>query len=339
MKRKKIELDLSIDVGNTQVCVYAKDSKGEYKDVFDSCFNTIKKGLVNDNCVEFADNKKEDVMYQVIFTGEQQKDYAKKKELANKVFISYALSRYLIEKKIDTSNTDVVVNLALGVPVKEWNNDTVSVMKSWFMKPISFKCNGVDITFSLKRLIVCPQGLAYQKVNKSVLSKYDIAYIIDMGGFTVDVVKVVRGVAQADSVHSLKIGSVKWLTRLAETIENDFEFEHYSVKQAELAVKNGFFINPNTGKKVSIIKQYPNIIKEAANELVGGIYKITNKEIMASGKTILFGGGTYTWAQTLTKTFNNVKALDEPEMQNAKDFFKMLKSAKAQNLGLLQEEK
>lgn len=335
MKRKRIELDLSIDVGNTQVCVYAKD----YKDIFDSCFNAIKKGLVNDNCIEFTDNKKEDTMYQVIFTGEQQKDYAKKKELANKVFISYALYRYVVDKKIDINNTDITINLALGTPVKEWDNETVSLMKSWFKKPISFECNGINIMYSIKRLIVCPQGLAYQKVNKSSLLKYDIAYIIDMGGFTVDVVKVVRGVAQADSVHSLKIGSVKWLTRLAEAIESDFEFEHYSVKQAELAVKNGFFINPNTGRKVNILKQYPDIIKEAANELVGGLYKITNKEIMASGRTILFGGGTYTWAQTLTKTFNNVKAMDEPEMQNAKDFFKMLKAAKSQNLGLLQEDK
>lgn len=321
--KKKLTVELSVDVGNTQVCVRGNKN---YQDVFDSCFNIVNKGLINDDCVEFTNGKFAEKQYQVVFTGEQKRNYAKEKELENHVFVSFALMRYLREQGI--KDADVTLDLSLGVPVKEYNKYVVEIVKSWFKKPISFTCNGMNITYTVNECVVCPQGLVYQMTHKSQLSKLDIVYLMDLGGFTVDLAKIVRGVAASDSVHSLKVGSSVWLKKLAENIENDFQIEKFTEKQAEIAVKKGYFMDPNSGKKVNVKKQYSELLKDAVTELVKSVLVATNKTILQADKVIVFGGGAYTWGATLEKTFNNVKIEENPEMVNATEYLKILKTIK-----------
>lgn len=321
--KKKMTIELSVDVGNTQVCVRGNKN---YQDVFDSCFNIVPTGLINDDCVEFTSGKFVGKQYQVVFTGEQKRNYAKEKELENHVFVSFALMRYLREQGI--SDADITLDLSLGVPVKEYNEEVVSIIKSWFKKPVSFKCNGVNITYSVDECVVCPQGLVYQMTHKSQLSKADIVYLMDLGGFTVDLAKIVRGAAASDSVHSLKVGSSVWLKKLAENIENDYQIEKFTEKQAEIAVKKGYFMDPNTGKRVNIKKQYSELLKDAVTDLVKSVLVATNKTILQADKVIVFGGGAYTWGATLEKTFNNVKIEENPEMTNSTEYLKILKMIK-----------
>lgn len=321
--KKKMTIELSVDVGNTQVCV--KGNKG-YQDVFDSCFNIVPTGLINDDCVEFTSGKFTGKQYQVVFTGEQKRNYAKEKELENHVFVSFAIMRYLKEQGLN--DVDITLDLALGVPVKEYTQEIVDTIKSWFQKPISFKCNDMNVTYSVGECVVCPQGLVYQMTHRAKLSKTDIVYLMDLGGFTVDLAKIVRGAAASDSVHSLKVGSSIWLKKLAENIENDYQIEKFTEKQAEIAVKKGYFIDPSTGKKVNVKKQYSELLKDAVTELIKSVLVATNKTILQADKVILFGGGAYTWAATLEKTFNNVKIEENPEMTNATEYLKVLKAVK-----------
>lgn len=321
--KKKLTVELSVDVGNTQVCV--KGNKG-YQDIFDSCFNIVPVGLINDDCVEFSTGKFVGKQYQIVFTGEQKRNYAKEKELENHVFVSFALMRHL--RELDIVDAEVTLDLVLGVPVKEYNKEVVDIIKSWFKKPISFTCNGMNITYTVNECVVCPQGLVYQMTHKTQLSKSDIVYLMDLGGFTVDLAKVVKGAAAADGIHSLKVGSSVWLKKLAENIENDYQIEKFTEKQAEIAVKKGYFMDPNSGKKVNVKKQYSELLKDAVTELVKSVLVATNRTILQADKVILFGGGAYTWGATLEKTFNNVKIEENPEMTNATEYFKMLKAVK-----------
>lgn len=114
------------------------------------------------------------------------------------------------------------INLGTGVPPMHCNmlsKKTREYYEEYLKDTVSFEYNGFDFNLKAKNIFVFPQAYAAINNNKkcTFVTKYPKVYVVDIGGFTVDVLTIINGQPDLSIVASKQLGVLK----LYQQIQNE----------------------------------------------------------------------------------------------------------------------
>jgi plasmid segregation protein ParM len=118
------------------------------------------------------------------------------------------------------------VILAVGLPPAHFEKQA-KPFKDYFLKKaehgIDFKYNGKAFNFYLKDVLVFPQDYAAAVVFKGdVLGEFSICYCIDIGDGTTDMVGLVDGLPDKETMLSRECGMSKLRSAVIDDVMNDY---------------------------------------------------------------------------------------------------------------------
>lgn len=137
----------------------------------------------------------------------------------------YILSLFAIAKELarcEVQQTDV--QLAIGLPPAHMQGLKDSFARYFVrdQKEVAFRCNGVDYKVQITTVNVFPQAYpaVYERYEQiAVLEK---AYIVDVGGYTADVLLLRHGKLDLGCCYSLECGVIKLFTKAASVLASRF---------------------------------------------------------------------------------------------------------------------
>ncbi len=200
----------------------------------------------------------------------------------------FILTLFGIAKEIISENVFdniVEVDLAVGLPPEHYALQ-MEKFKKYFKSRgeiISFVYNNRTFTLKIKSVNVFPQAYAAVAQKSSELKKFSRTYIIDIGGYTIDVLLLSKGKPDLTYCRSIENGIIKMNNiikgRISATYGNCIDEEHiYDVL---------------TGVETCLSQEVENSIKEEAKKHA----KIILDELrelgidLKSNPAIFVGGG------------------------------------------------
>lgn len=158
--------------------------------------------------------------------------YERDKTSSNSCFV---LTLFGIAKEIIAENNfDRIIDIDLGVglPPEHYGLQMVK-FKNYFMSfgdTVQFNYNGRDFNVKINSVNVFPQAYAAVAQKASDLKKYSRTYIIDVGGYTTDVLLLSKGKPDMTYCRSMENGIIKMNNmikgRVSSTHGNSIEEEH-----------------------------------------------------------------------------------------------------------------
>ena len=101
------------------------------------------------------------------------------------------LTKFAIARELDGHTGDIV--LAVGLPPAHYRLGK-SAFEEYFSRrsPLQFEYNGSPLTVNIKQVLVFPQAAAAAITRMAELKQQDLAYVIDIGGYTIDTLLMLK---------------------------------------------------------------------------------------------------------------------------------------------------
>ena len=133
----------------------------------------------------------------------------------------YLLTLAAIAKELAYRNAETVagVHLAAGLPLTSFGRDK-KVFRDYLCrdgKPVSFRFEGQDYTITISKVSLYPQGYAAVLTQSSLLNEPSVI-VADIGGWTVDLMRLDNRIPNAATCRSLELGMIRCLDEICEQI-------------------------------------------------------------------------------------------------------------------------
>lgn len=158
--------------------------------------------------------------YYVVGSGRQplQKD----KTLAEDY---YLLTLAAIAKELDYRGAERTADvlLAAGLPLTSFGRDKKK-FRDYLLrdgKPVSFRYEGLDYTIRLTDAMLFPQGYAAVLTQTELLDEPSVI-VADIGGWTVDLMRLDNHLPNAATCRSLELGMIRCLDAISEKVRQLF---------------------------------------------------------------------------------------------------------------------
>ena len=179
----------------------------------------VKKGIFQDNDTVFFNGK----YYTPII---KRNGYKKDKTVDDDYFVLtlIGIMRELRERGIDPVKTDepVKVILAVGLPPAHlvWNKEAFG--KYFRRGLVSFEYNDEPVTLNIVNAHVLIQGYSAIFNHYAEIRLFRSAYIVDIGGYTTDVIGVKSGTTSTDMCFSEDFGMIHLCNRIHADMNTKF---------------------------------------------------------------------------------------------------------------------
>ena len=157
--------------------------------------------------------------YYVVGSGRQplQKDKTQTEDY-------YLLTLAAIAKELAYRNagTAADIHLAAGLPLTSFGRDK-KAFRDYLCrggKPVSFRYEGEDYVITISKVSLYPQGYAAALTQGSLLDEPSVI-VADIGGWTVDMMRLDNGSASAGTCRSLELGMIRCLDEAREQVLRD----------------------------------------------------------------------------------------------------------------------
>ncbi len=197
----------------------------------------------------------------------------------------FAIAKELDYRKADTNGT-VHISLGVGLPPSHLLR-LKDKFKQYFSNRgiISFSYNNKQYQLQIDNVTVFSQGYAAIFMDFRDISKFDRSYIIDIGGYTTDIISLNRGVIDPEFCQSLDIGLIHLYNKIAWAVR-----EKYGNAPNEDQIDTVIKTNTELSEKTPIL---PVINQEAELYIADLIRKLTEYGIdLVFSKGIFVGGGS-----------------------------------------------
>jgi len=232
------------------------------------------EAYTNKNVLEFGGK------YYVVGSGRQplQKD----KTLTGDYFF---LTLAAIAKELDCRNADrsASVHLAAGLPLTSFGRDKKNFRAYLYQdgKPVSFRFECRDYTVTVTEVSLFPQGYAAVLAQPELLDEPSII-VADIGGWTVDLMRLDNRIPNAATCHSLELGMIRCLDEIAEQVRRTFGVSMTAV-QIESILR---------GDAVSTDERIRTVIHAQADRYIQNLLSaITESGLDARAMPAIFLGG------------------------------------------------
>ena len=154
--------------------------------------------------------------FYVVGTGRQplQKDKTRTEDY-------YLLTLAAIAKELEHRQAEPVgtVHLAAGLPLTSFGRDKKKFREYLFRdgKPVPFRYEWTTYTVTIEKVSLFPQGYAAVLTQSTLLDEPSII-VADIGGWTVDLMRLDGRIPNAATCRSLELGMIRCLDEIAEQI-------------------------------------------------------------------------------------------------------------------------
>ena len=157
--------------------------------------------------------------YYVVGSGRQplQKDKTQTEDY-------YLLTLAAVAKELAYRNagTAADIHLAAGLPLTSFGRDK-KAFRDYLCrggKPVSFRYEGQDYVITISKVSLYPQGYAAVLTQGSLLDEPSVI-VADIGGWTVDLMRLDNGVPNASTCRSLELGMIRCIDETKEQVRRD----------------------------------------------------------------------------------------------------------------------
>ena len=145
----------------------------------------------------------------------------------------YLLTLAAIAKEIAYRNapTTTPVILAAGLPLTSFGREK-KAFRAYLLregKPVSFSYEGISYETSVQDVKLFPQGYAAILQHSDLLNEPSVI-LADIGGWTVDIMRLDNRIPYAASCRSLELGMIRCLDEIAEQVRRSLNLSLTSVQ-------------------------------------------------------------------------------------------------------------
>jgi hypothetical protein len=115
------------------------------------------------------------------------------------------------------------VRIAAGLPLTSFGRDKPK-FREYLLRsnqPVNFKFEGVEYSITIEEVAVFPQGYAALMTETGLLQDEPSMLLMDLGGWTVDLMRIDNAIPVADTAHSLELGMIRCVDDIREQVRRE----------------------------------------------------------------------------------------------------------------------
>lgn len=224
---------------------------------------------------------------------ERRISYLRDKTEDDRFFILtlFAIAKELEYRKVSETLDPIDVTLLVGLPPAHYEQ-LHSRFEQYFLRrreAIDFEYNGKYYSVRINKVLSYPQEFAAAVTQYSTLKAHSVAYIIDIGGFTIDVLKLRYGRPDLEVVESFEKGVITLYNSIASKCNSQYarileECEIDEVIRNQSTVLPGEVQQLIRSMTADFLAEFYNFLRER------GIDVSTSKCVFAGGGSLLLRG-------------------------------------------------
>ena len=98
-------------------------------------------------------------------------------------------------------------------------NDNYYLLRS--KQPVNFRFEGVEYSITIEEVAIFPQGYAALMTETGLLQDEPSMLLMDLGGWTVDLMRIDNAIPAADTAHSLELGMIRCVDDIREQVRRE----------------------------------------------------------------------------------------------------------------------
>lgn len=137
----------------------------------------------------------------------------------------YLLTLAAIAREIKRrgENTECSVTLAAGLPLAGFGREK-KFFREYLLRssqPVCFKFEGVPYKITIEDVKLFPQGYSAIAIHPELIQNEPSVLLMDIGGWTVDLMRLDNGVPNASTCRSLELGMIRCIDETKEQVRRD----------------------------------------------------------------------------------------------------------------------
>ena len=224
---------------------------------------------------------------------ERRISYLRDKTEDDRFFILtlFAIAKELEYRDVSETLDPIEITLLVGLPPAHYEQ-LHSRFEQYFLRrreAIDFEYNGKYYSVRINKVLSYPQAFAAAVTQYSTLKVHSVAYIIDIGGFTIDVLKLRFGRPDLEVVESFEKGVITLYNSIASKCNSQYarileECEIDEVIRNQPTVLPGEVQQLIRSMTSDFLAEFYNFLRER------GIDVSTSKCVFAGGGSLLLRG-------------------------------------------------
>ncbi|MGI5934296.1 MAG: ParM/StbA family protein [Lawsonibacter sp.] len=224
---------------------------------------------------------------------ERRISYLRDKTEDDRFFILtlFAIAKELEYRKVSETLDPIDITLLVGLPPAHYEQ-LHSRFEQYFLRrreAIDFEYNGKYYSVRIIKVLSYPQAFAAAVTQYSALKVHSVAYIIDIGGFTIDVLKLRFGRPDLEVVESFEKGVITLYNSIASKCNSQYAriLEECEIDEV---IRNQPTVLPGEVQQLirimtsDFLAEFYNFLRER------GIDVSTSKCVFAGGGSLLLRG-------------------------------------------------
>ena len=137
----------------------------------------------------------------------------------------YLLTLAAIAKEIQQRGLppECSVRIAAGLPLTSFGRDKPK-FRDYLLRskqPVNYKFEGVEYSITIEEVAIFPQGYAALMTETGLLQDEPSMLLMDLGGWTVDLMRIDNAIPAADTAHSLELGMIRCVDDIREQVRRE----------------------------------------------------------------------------------------------------------------------
>ena len=224
---------------------------------------------------------------------ERRISYLRDKTEDDRFFILtlFAIAKELEYRDVSETLDPIDITLLVGLPPAHYEQ-LHSRFEQYFLRrreAIDFEYNGKYYSVRINKVLSYPQAFAAAVTKYSTLKVHSVAYIIDIGGFTIDVLKLRFGRPDLEVVESFEKGVITLYNSIASKCNSQYAriLEECEIDEV---IRNQPTVLPGEVQQLirimtsDFLAEFYNFLRER------GIDVSTSKCVFAGGGSLLLRG-------------------------------------------------
>ena len=119
--------------------------------------------------------------------------------------------------------TECTVRIAAGLPLTSYGRDKPK-FRSYLLRPsqpVQFCYEGVEYSITIADVQLFPQGFAALMAEPDLLTDEPSLLLMDIGGWTVDLMRIDHALPVAETAHSLEVGMIRCIDEIRERVRQE----------------------------------------------------------------------------------------------------------------------
>ncbi len=197
----------------------------------------------------------------------------------------YLLTLAAIARELEHRGADrtASVHLAAGLPLTSFGRDKKK-FRAYLLrdgKPVSFRYEGNDYAVTIAEVSLFPQGYAAVLTQQELLDEPSVI-VADIGGWTVDLMRLDNRIPNAATCWSLELGMIRCLDEIAEQVRRSLGLS-MTAAQIESVLQGGVSSVDESARQI--------IHREASGYVRRLLSAITESGLDARAMPAVFLGG------------------------------------------------